>query len=92
MWTGKPLQPGHGDFWKRCWRRWVAPACVLCVIVPLLTVQGCSWDSSGALPALPVLNSLQRLELNGEPGLWMSSDDAGRLALWLYDVTGEDGL
>ena len=40
---------------------------------------------------MAVLTSLQRLELNGVPGVWMDSSDAGRLAQWIYDVTGEAG-
>lgn len=60
--------------------------------VLLLTAPGCSFLSSTLeIPSLPVLTTLQRLELNGTPGVWMSSDDAGRLAQWIYDVTGEAG-
>lgn len=44
------------------------------------------------IPALPVLPSLQRASLNGTMGLWMDSDDAGHLATWIHDVTGENGL
>ena len=40
------------------------------------------------MPTLPVLNSLQRLTLDGTPGVWMDDADAGRLAVWIYDVTG----
>ena len=73
---------------KRCGGR----ALALCAAVLLMMVQGCSWGSSTQeVPTLPVLTSLQRLELNGTPGVWMSSDDAGRLAEWIYDVTGEAG-
>lgn len=39
-----------------------------------------------------VLPSLQRASLNGTMGLWMDSDDAGHLAAWIHDVTGENGL
>ena len=92
MWTGKSSQPGRCGFLRPYWKRCVAPVSMLCVTVLVLTAPGCSSGSSVAQPALPVLPSLQRLELNGTPGVWMSSDDAGRLALWLYDVTGEDGL
>lgn len=60
-------------------------------VVSLLILPGCSLPSSIPAPTLPVLTSLQRAELNGTPGVWMSSDDAGRLAQWIYDVTGEAG-
>ena len=43
------------------------------------------------MPALPVLTSLQRLTLDGTPGVWMDDADAGRLAVWIRDVTGETG-
>ena len=56
----------------------------------LLTVPGCcSTSSTRDIPALP---SLQRASLNGTMGLWMDSDDAGHLATWIHDVTGENGL
>lgn len=82
--------------WKPCWawdfgfwKRWTRPVLASFAAVWLLTAQGCSSPSSP--PALPVLTSLQRLELHGTPGLWMDSGDAGRLAAWIYDVTGETG-
>ena len=56
----------------------------------LTTVQGCSSNSS--IPAPPILTSLQRASLDGEPGLWMSDSDAGTLALWIYNVSGISGL
>lgn len=75
-------------FWR--WRG--AGGMRLCVVVLLLTVPGCCWTSSGrGAEPLPVLTSLSRAECEGVPGVWMSSDDAGRLALWIYGVTGEDG-
>ena len=40
------------------------------------------------MPALPVLTSLQRLTLDGTPGVWMDDADAGRLAVWIHDATG----
>ena len=43
------------------------------------------------MPALPVLTSLQRLTLDGTPGVWMDDADAGRLAVWIRDVTGNEG-
>ena len=62
------------------------------VAVLLMTVPGCSYlSSTPEIPSLPVLTSLQRLELNGVSGVWMDSSDAGRLAQWIYDVTGEAG-
>ncbi len=61
--------------------------------VLLLTVPGCCSVNStpAAIPALPVLTSLQRLPLDGVPGVWMNSNDAGQLAQWIYDVTGIEG-
>ena len=73
-------------FWKK-WTRRVLPICAAAL---LLTAQGCSYPSSTpALPTLPVLTSLQRLTLNGTPGIWMNSSDAGTLALWICNVTGD---
>ena len=65
----------------------------LFAVVLLMTVPGCSSASSTPepLPSLPVLTSLQRMDLNGTPGVWMNIDDAGRLAVWIYDVTGNAG-
>lgn len=65
-------------------------ACALaaCVSVLALTAQGCSWRSSTPAPAAPVLLSLTPCELDGVTGLWMSDADAGRLALWIYEVEG----
>ena len=92
MWTGKdglPLLYG--------WLRLALKLCGGCALIVyaaalLLTVPGCSSTSSArCIPILPVLTSLQRLTLDGVPGVWMNSDDAGRLALWIYDVTGVDG-
>ena len=92
MWTGR-----HGlrrfCVWPRpCWIWCGVRAQAACAAVLLMMVQGCSFRSSTPeMPTLPTLTSMQRLELNGVPGLWMSSDDAGRLAVWIYDVTGEVG-
>lgn len=75
-----------------CLKRRMQTALLSSAVVLLMTAQGCSWDSSTPdVPTLPVLTSLQRLELNRTPGVWMNSDDAGRLAQWIYDVTGEAG-
>lgn len=68
----------------------------LCVVAWLTTLAGCCSISStpgmGAamtgIPPLPVLTSLQRLEHNGTPGVWMDSRDAGALALWIRTTTG----
>ncbi len=92
MWMrGRPFLPRCFrrvcGFWKTSTRR----ALPICVAALLLTAQGCSSPSSTPPPALPVLTSLQRLELNGTPGVWMNSSDAGSLALWIYNVTGESG-
>lgn len=68
----------------------------LSALALLLTVPGCCSTNSipgmtGDMPALPVLTSLQRLTLDGTPGVWMDDADAGRLAVWIRDVTGETG-
>lgn len=61
----------------------------LSALALLLTVPGCcSISSTPAIPTLPVLTSLQRLTLNGTPGVWMDDADAGRLAVWIHDATG----
>ena len=57
-----------------------------CASALLLTVQGCSWRSSTPPPAAPLLLSLTPCELDGVTGLWMNDADAGRLALWIYEV------
>ena len=68
------------------------PVLLSFAVVWLLTAQGCSsLSSTREIPTLPVLTSLQRMELNGTPGVWMNSDDAGRLAQWIYEVTGNAG-
>ena len=72
-------------------------SCNICghVVMPLsalallLTVPGCcSTSSIPDMPTLPVLTSLQRLMLDGTPGVWMDDADAGRLAVWIHDATG----
>ena len=73
-------------------KRRTRPALLSFAAVVLMILQGCcSLSSTPEVPSLPVLPTLQRLELNGTQGVWMSSDDAGRLAQWIYDVTGETG-
>ncbi len=102
MWAaGRPSSPPFCGGWRRCWSMCGRVAKTLCGVVRslcafalLTTLAGCCWTSStrGAtaeLPALPVLTSLQRLEHNGTPGLWMDSRDAGTLALWIRTATGE---
>ena len=75
-----------------CLKRRTLPALLSFAVGLLLILQGCSWDSSiRDVSTLPVLESLQRATLNGNDGVWMSNDDAGRLAQWIYDVTGENG-
>ena len=78
-----------------CLKRRTLPALMIFAVGLLLILPGCSWDSSiRDVPTLPVLESLQRATLNGNDGVWMSNDDAGRLAQWIYDVmdvTGENG-
>lgn len=94
MWRRGPL------FSPRClrpgcafWRGWMRGALPIFAAALLLTAQGCSSLSStpAGIPPLPVLTSLRRATLDGMPGVWMNSDDAGRLAQWIYDVTGEAG-
>lgn len=93
MWAGRAGLRQSCSSSPPCLMRCGGRALALCAAVLLMMVQGCSWGSSTPeVPTLPVLTSLQRLELNGTPGVWMSSDDAGRLAQWIYDVTGEEGL
>ena len=75
-----------------CLTGWTRLVLTIFAAAWLLTVPGCSFLSSTPdIPTLPVLPSLQRLELNGTPGVWMDSDDAGRLAVWIYEVTGVNG-
>lgn len=92
MWKAGPL------WWPRCskpvcafWKGWMRSARPISVVALLLMVPGCCSTSSIPAPTLPVLTSLQRLTLDGTPGVWMNSDDAGQLAQWIYDVTGEAG-
>ena len=92
MWMrGRPFLPRC--FRRVCgfWKTWMPGALPICAAALLLTAPGCSFPSSTPAPALPVLTSLQRLELNGTPGVWMNSSDAGSLALWICNVTGECG-
>lgn len=93
MWTRGRLFSRLSCSWAcACWKRLTRPALLSSAVVLLLMVPGCSYlSSTQEVPALPVLTSLQRLELNGTPGVWMDSSDAGRLAQWIYDVTGEAG-
>lgn len=93
MWTpGRLLSRPFCRWACVCLKRRMQTALLSSAVVLLMTAQGCSWDSSTTdVPTLPVLTSLQRLELNRTPGVWMNSDDAGRLAQWIYDVTGEAG-
>lgn len=89
MWTG--AYRSSLRWFRRCvpclksWRSFGATACGIALLV---TVPGCSWTNStpAQTPAPPVLQSLQRATLNGEPGVWMNDADAGNLALWLYEV------
>lgn len=86
-------------FWKRrrswrcgCWNLRMRRARLSFVVALSLMASGCCWDSSiRETPVLPRLTSLERAERNGTPGVWMNADDAGRLAQWIFDVTGEDG-
>lgn len=92
MWAGRDGVRQSCSSSPPCLMRCGGRALVLCAAALLMTVQGCSLHSSTPeVPTLPTLTSLQRLELDGVPGVWMNSDDAGRLAVWIYDVTGEEG-
>ena len=74
-------------------KSWMRPVLLIFAAVWLLTVPGCcSTSSTRGIPALPVLPSLQRASLNGTLGVWMDSDDAGHLATWIHEGTGENGL
>lgn len=91
MWaaTGRPYLRRFCNLLRRSWNICGLAVTLLFASVLLLTVPGCcSISSTPAIPTLPVLTSLQRLELNGTPGVWMDDADAGRLAVWIYDVTG----
>lgn len=93
MWAGRAGSQLSFSSSPPCLKQHGGRALALCAAVLLMMVQGCSLGSSTQeVPTLPTLTSLQRLELDGVPGVWMSSDDAGRLAVWIYDVTGEEGL
>ena len=92
MWTGRRFSRPCSKRGYIFWKKWTRPALLSFAVVSLLILPGCSLPSSTQeVPSLPVLPTLQRLELNGAPGVWMSSSDAGRLAQWIYDVTGEAG-
>ena len=93
MWTPGRLFSRHSCSWGCvCLKRLTRPALLSFAAVVLMILPGCcSLSSTPEVPSLPVLPTLQRLELNGTPGVWMSGDDAGQLAQWIYDVTGEAG-
>lgn len=91
MWTGRRFSRPCSKRGYIFWKSWMLPVLPISVVALLLMVPGCCSTSSTQAPTLPVLTSLQRLELTGVPGVWMNSDDAGRLAQWIYDVTGEAG-
>lgn len=82
-----------GSLWPRGWFRrcWGCGgrSALLCFAAALLTIlPGCCWNST-TRPTPPILSSLQRLTLDGVPGLWMDAADAGRLASWTRDVIGD---
>ena len=86
--------------WPRClswgyafWSAWTRTALTSFAVAWLLTAPGCCLASSTpeAVPAPPVLASLRRLTLDGTPGVWMDSEDAGRLAVWIHGLTGTTG-
>ena len=92
MWIGRLFSRPCSKRGYIFWKSWMLPVLPISVVALLLMVQGCSFlSSTPEVPTLPTLTSLQRLELDGVPGVWMDSSDAGRLAVWIYDVTGEAG-
>lgn len=93
MWTrGRLLSRPFCSWACVCLKKWTHPVLLSSAVALLMTAPGCSsLSSTPKVPSLPVLISLQRLELNGVSGVWMDSSDAGRLAQWIYDVTGEAG-
>ena len=91
-WTGRRCVRRCLRWSGAWWRRRAAGVTQGFAVVLLLTVPGCCWDSSKpGIPPLPVLTSLSRAQRGEEPGVWMNSEDAGRLGLWIYEITGEDG-
>ena len=69
-------------------------AWAICVSALLMTAPGCCWTPATPeltpaqeRPSPPHLPSLKRHVLDGTPGVWMDSADAGRLALYLKGVT-----
>lgn len=93
MWKpGPPLSPRCLKPGCAFWKGWMKSAPLIFAAAWLLTAQGCSSPSSTPeTPPLPVLCSLRKMEWNGQAGVWMNSNDAGQLARWIYDVTGEAG-
>lgn len=91
MWTGRPFSRPCSKRGYIFWKNWMLPVLPISVVALLLMVPGCCSTSSIPAPTLPVLTSLQRAELDGVSGVWMNSNDAGQLAQWIYDVTGEAG-
>lgn len=91
MWTGRRFSRPCSKRGYIFWKNWMLPVLPISVVALLLMVPGCCSTSSIPAPTLPVLASLQRAELNGVSGVWMNSNDAGQLAQWIYDVTGESG-
>lgn len=92
MWTlGRLFSRPSYSWGCVCLKRRTRPALLSFAAVVLMILPGCCSTSSTPVPTLPVLTSLQRAELNGVSGVWMDSSDAGRLAQWIYDVTGESG-
>lgn len=87
-WAGRMLSFPCSWWPKRFCAGLRAFAFAACASALLLTVQGCSWRSSTPPPAAPLLLSLTPCELDGVTGLWMNDADAGRLALWIYEVEG----
>lgn len=90
MWAaGRLSSPLFCVAWRRCCGTFARAARLLFVAALLMMVPGCCLTSSTPdIPTPPVLTSLQRLTLNGTPGVWMDSRDAGTLALWIHAVTG----
>ena len=90
---GRCLWPRCFSWACACWNGWMRNVLLSFAVALLVTAWGCCSASSipARVPTLPVLASLQRVTLDGTPGVWMDESDAGRLAVWVYDLTGEGG-
>lgn len=64
-------------------------------VMCMLILSGCcasnSTPTQTQIPLLPTLQSIQPLTNNGNYGVWMSAEDAEKLSVWIYQVTGSTG-